>query len=184
MPNPKDLTGQVFERLTVREKTVKRSSCGSIIWLCDCSCGNTTYASTAELTKGARKSCGCYNRDKARLLMNRRIEADCVDETRLSLLNQKVPKNNTSGVRGVYLHKSTGKWVATIRFQKKNYYLGYFNSLDQAAKARRIAEETLWQPMQEKYVGSCTTQQEREEKTRQYLAEKVSSAFNDLSAYD
>ena len=56
--------------------------------------------------------------------------------------SKKTPTNNPSGVRGVYLIK--GKWSAKIVFQKKQYHLGSFDSIDDAASARKDAERLLF----------------------------------------
>ena len=56
--------------------------------------------------------------------------------------NQKRNRRNTSGVCGVSWFKRTLKWRATI--QDDNYrfkHLGYFDTLEEAAKARKEAEE-------------------------------------------
>ena len=57
------------------------------------------------------------------------------------LKSDKLPKNNTTGVRGVY--RIRGKYVAKIVFQKKQYHLGSYDSLEEAALARREAEEQI-----------------------------------------
>lgn len=44
-----------------------------------------------------------------------------------------------SGVRGVLHHKQES-WRAQIRFNKKTHHLGIFTNLDDAKKARRLAE--------------------------------------------
>jgi len=45
--------------------------------------------------------------------------------------NRKVYKNNKLGVKGVCIHQ--GKYQANIRFNSKLIYLGYFNTLAEAA---------------------------------------------------
>lgn len=65
MPPRKNLTGQVFNRLTVKEPTAKRNSGGSVLWLCECECGNTTLASSTELQNHHKKSCGCLQKESA-----------------------------------------------------------------------------------------------------------------------
>ena len=50
--------------------------------------------------------------------------------------NQKIRKNNTSGVTGVLWNKSKGKWEAWI----KKVYLGCFLNKEDAIKARKEAE--------------------------------------------
>lgn len=46
-----------------------------------------------------------------------------------------VRKNNTSGARGVSLHKPTGLWYATIGLKGKRIKLGYFKDKAEAAKS-------------------------------------------------
>lgn len=59
-----DLTGQVFERLTVLHRNPQFHN----EWICECSCDNHTIISvkTYELFSGNTKSCGCYHADLAR----------------------------------------------------------------------------------------------------------------------
>ncbi len=53
-----DLTGQRFNRLTVRSYFGKsKHNCS--LWLCDCDCGGTNVVRTADLRSGHTKSCGC-----------------------------------------------------------------------------------------------------------------------------
>ena len=54
-----DLTSQTFGKLTVIEKTDKKSSNGHIIWKCKCECGNETEVTGDHLKSGHTKSCGC-----------------------------------------------------------------------------------------------------------------------------
>lgn len=55
MPPRKDLTGQVFGRLTV----VSPSSIKKYYWDCICSCGNKTVVAGSSLVSGGTKACGC-----------------------------------------------------------------------------------------------------------------------------
>jgi hypothetical protein len=45
-------------------------------------------------------------------------------------------KNNTSGITGVYLHKTTGKWMSYIRVEGRMRYLGLFETKEEAEWAR------------------------------------------------
>ena len=60
----KDITGQKFGKLTVLEKTDKRTNNRSIIWKCKCDCGNFCEISRDSLIKGTQ-SCGCLQKEKA-----------------------------------------------------------------------------------------------------------------------
>jgi len=52
----------------------------------------------------------------------------------------KKPKDNTSGYKGVSIHKPTGKWRARI-FKGKEIHLGLFDKIEDAVKARETAEK-------------------------------------------
>jgi hypothetical protein len=49
--------------------------------------------------------------------------------------NCKTPRSNTSGFKGVTWDKEKGKWLAQIKFQNKNNYLGRFDSPEEAYAA-------------------------------------------------
>ena len=71
--NSIDLTGQIFGRLKVLRKggVTKR---GETFWICECSCGEFTKSLTYQLRSGAKKSCGCLSREKARERMTKHGE--------------------------------------------------------------------------------------------------------------
>ena len=58
-----DFTGQIFGRLTVIEKTDRRSN-GSIVWKCKCDCGNETFVRSSSLRNESTQSCGCLNKER------------------------------------------------------------------------------------------------------------------------
>ena len=58
----KDLTGMTFGRLTVIKDTKKRKH-GSIVWECECQCGNIVEATTDCLSGSKTKSCGCLHKE-------------------------------------------------------------------------------------------------------------------------
>lgn len=53
-----NLIGQRFGRLTVIERTEVGKS-GVAFWSCQCDCGRSVIAPTADLKRGHTKSCGC-----------------------------------------------------------------------------------------------------------------------------
>lgn len=55
--------------------------------------------------------------------------------------NQRLPKNNTSGVLGVSWHKQCRKWVVRIRVDGKKRHVGLFDDIDAAIKAREEANK-------------------------------------------
>jgi hypothetical protein len=58
----KDITGQVFGRLTARE-CVGRGKNRNALWECACECGRNAVVSGVTLRSGNTKSCGCLNRE-------------------------------------------------------------------------------------------------------------------------
>ena len=58
--------------------------------------------------------------------------------------NRQAPKNNTSGVKGVYRNQKENKWCSTIQTKKKTLYLGTFNTIEEATKARKIKANELF----------------------------------------
>lgn len=52
-----------------------------------------------------------------------------------NLKNQKVYRNNTSGVVGVYKDAKSGKWRARIKVNGKTKSLGYYDTIEKAEAA-------------------------------------------------
>lgn len=49
--------------------------------------------------------------------------------------------HNKSGILGVGWHSKYGKWRATIKVKGKHKHLGYFDNIEDAAAARKAADE-------------------------------------------
>jgi hypothetical protein len=60
----KDIRGERFGRLLVVDRA--RREDGTLVWLCNCDCGNTTKVQMALLTRGNTRSCGCLKREVAK----------------------------------------------------------------------------------------------------------------------
>jgi len=58
-----DLTGLVFNKLTVLNKTDKKNASGSVLYDCLCECGNHILADSTSLRNGTIKSCGCLSKE-------------------------------------------------------------------------------------------------------------------------
>lgn len=143
----KDLTGYRIHKLTVIKPTSKRTKSRTVIWECRCDCGNTTYLSSRHIMDGRHYSCGCYQKELAKaqgIALREKLKETHIDGTNVKLLKSKVSANNTSGIKGVCYKKSENKWVARITFKGKNYHLGYYDKIEDAARARKIAEEKLF----------------------------------------
>lgn len=53
--------------------------------------------------------------------------------------NRGPQKNNACGLKGVAFYKRTGRWRATIKFEKKCWHLGYFDSPTEAHEVYKAA---------------------------------------------
>lgn len=59
----------------------------------------------------------------------------------LNSQNSFIRSDNKTGVKGVHFRKDTGKFSASIQIDGKTYYLGCYSCLDDAKKARLLAEK-------------------------------------------
>ncbi len=136
-----DIAGQRFGRLTALNPTKQRDNGGGVVWHCKCDCGNEADVPYNNLMYANQRSCGCQKKEHDKLLGTLQTR---VDGTSLDIIkSQKVPTDNTTGYKGVYLIK--GKYMAKIVFRKKAYYLGSYDNIEDAHEARLDAEEALFQ---------------------------------------
>lgn len=135
-PPLKKYIGRRFGHLTVLEYAGKRS--GLHQWRCLCDCGNETVVGQTNLQSGKTKSCGCLQaetiRDNLKLV-------DGTSVTMLEAVKKHLMSTNTSGHTGVYFDKRSRKWGARITFKRKDYFLGSYDKIEDAVKARKRGEE-------------------------------------------
>lgn len=60
-----DLTGKIFGKLTVIKEHPERTPQGSVQWVCQCECGNSTIVSGDNLRRNHTLSCGCQKKESA-----------------------------------------------------------------------------------------------------------------------
>ncbi len=135
-PRSDEFLGKRFGALTVMSYAGK--SGGKHLWNCRCDCGGETVVSQSNLRNGHTKSCGCLQREIHR--QNLKI----VDGTSVVMIENRMKqpiKSNTSGVSGVYYNNKLNQWSAQITFKGKTYYLGSFDDLEDARRARKRGEE-------------------------------------------
>ena len=146
---PKDISQKQFGRLTALYPTKKRNkNNGSIIWVCQCNCGNRVEVSEHDLAGGFVGSCGCLGKENSSINGKRVgkyvVDNHCVENTNIKNLTCKISVRNTSGVKGVSWDSQRQKWTAQIKFKGKKYYLGRYPKLEDATTARKEAEENLF----------------------------------------
>lgn len=135
----RDVTGQRFNRLTALFPLDERDAKGSVMWRCRCDCGNEVDVPYNNLAYSDMKSCGCQKKEHDQMLgeLLTHVAGTSIDHLR----SKKLPKNSSTGVKGVYLIR--GKYQAKIVFQQKQYWLGAYSTLEDAAEARKEAEESI-----------------------------------------
>ena len=135
----KDLTGLQSNYLTALYYTGKTNRHRDRLWRCRCKCGNEVDVAAAQLVSSEVKSCGCLSAEHIAKLSS---YLDFADGTSIHILSsKKISRNNTTGVKGVYM--AGGKYKAKIVIQKKQYALGTYTSLADAAAAREEIEHQI-----------------------------------------
>ena len=160
---PKMHVNDKYGYLTLIEDTGERRSQGNVIWKCKCDCGNIVHRSSdslvQSLTKGCVISCGC-KKDKS---IGQRLKDDPerIEKARESLGQfegttmqgigeQKIRKNNTSGIRGVAYDGKHGYWRARIMIARKEHS-GCFQTKEEAIAYRKYLEDVYYEPVKERF---------------------------------
>ncbi len=143
-----DITNRHFDRLKALEPTEKRAENGCVIWKCQCKCGNIKEISEADLTLKRVRSCGCLSSEIrsniGKYIGKLNVDTNVIESTHIKMIRSNIIiKSNTSGYRGVTFDKSRNKFLAQIRFKNKRYYLGRFDSPEEASKSYQEAKKNL-----------------------------------------
>ena len=135
-----DLEGKRFGRLVVVRMTDKRNSKGSVVWECVCDCGKVIEIACEHLVSGNTTSCGCRKQEIMDSIGEHLtfVDGTCVEWLR----SRKHRSDNTSGHRGVY-KAPNGRWRVSIGFKRKRYYIGSYETFEEAKEARLTAEKKL-----------------------------------------
>ena len=142
-----DLPGRRFGKLTVTK--VLRREKGNVFVECRCDCGNTVETTYTNLLAREHHSCGCDLPERMPEILEKRGN---VEGTSLGIIaSEKLLSTNKSGVKGVYWQKKTHRWIAQIQFQGRKRHLGCFETLEEAAEARKKAEQELYEPVLQKH---------------------------------
>lgn len=147
--------GRKLGRLTpIKRLPGTPDSVRSLKYLCRCDCGKEIVMTVEQLKKA--RSCGCLRRENSAVLMDSIKEAgyDKIQDARIDgtitySLVQKTRRNNTSGIKGVSRLKN-GKYRAYLNLRRTQINLGYYDTLEEAALARREGEKLYYKPILEK----------------------------------
>lgn len=135
-----DITGRRFGRLVALYPSGGRDKKGSVYWHCRCDCGSEVDVTENNLVYGSYRSCGCLKRELQQDITNKlhRVDGTCLEW----LEKRKHRRDNTSGFRGVHRRKN-GRYFVAIGFKRKRYYVGLYDSFEEAVQARLEAEKTI-----------------------------------------
>jgi hypothetical protein len=139
--NSADLTGRRYGYLEVLRYV--DSDRNGTLWECKChSCGAVKVITAAYLKKYT--SCGCREKQAAKKNLETAHQKIWESRSNPNILREKANSNNTTtGIRGVCFIKSTGKYVAYIRYQNITYTLRRSKDIEACIKARKVAEEAV-----------------------------------------
>ena len=146
LPTKENLVGKRFGKLEVIGLSDKRGSRGARtvpLWECKCDCGNVTYKATDTLTNPDLNMCNeCVGKYATSIM---REKAGYANGTQISRIkSDKLIATNTSGCRGVYLDRKTGRWRARLKFKGKLMNFGSYENFEDAVKARKEAEQRYY----------------------------------------
>lgn len=111
--------------------------------------------------KNRRKSCGCLAKKAAQDNTKRYQNIIKKMSSNKGILREEANSNNkTTGIRGVCYIKSTGRYVAQIGYQGKNYVLLRSTDIEQCIAARKAAEKVVREDFLEWYEKLKKEQQE------------------------
>ena len=147
-----NLVGKQFGRRVVVAKCKCNADSGQRYWIAVCECGTICKVTSHGLL--ISESCGCKHREhmsevmkvrgKYTMSYEQRVETakkcnakTIVDGCKISCINGKLFKNNTSGYKGVCFKH--GKWEASIGYKKKRYHLLRSSNIEDCIKIREEA---------------------------------------------
>lgn len=150
--NFEDLGGKKFGNLIAVERIGINAKNRKSLWRCHCDCGKDTIVQSDHLLSGNTLSCGCLRVNAGNEVQVYNEENLRVDGVFTPILKSKVRVDNKLGVKGVHevKRKNTIKYKATIRIKGKDIYLGTYDTIEEAIRARKQGEEIHHKPYLER----------------------------------
>lgn len=145
--------GQRYGRWTVLEDLVGNQYRKL---LCQCDCGTQRAVRLSHLRNGASLSCGCLSAKRAKErggnieVAQAGRELKLYEGTNITMISRAQSYcNSSTGVLGVSPYYK--RFKATLKLRGKQIYLGVYDTIDEAAEARRKGEEKYFRPIVEVY---------------------------------
>ena len=129
-----------------------------VVWEFQCDCGNTIYRSLAHVKRNTKMgymcSCGKHTTKNKSKKSAENIGKVTENGGNLSLIKREnAYKTNKLGVKGVSYDKTKNKYVAQIAYKKKHYYLGRYDTVEEAKRAYEEKKRELLE-QEENYIGN------------------------------
>lgn len=119
MAHAMDLTGQVFARLTVIERTPNKGNRPQ--WRCKCVCGNLMLVDAASLRRGRTRSCGCLHADWVRKHFFKHGATGCRKKPTLEYQSWNCMKQRCYNPRTVGYKYYGGRGIAVCKRWQKSF---------------------------------------------------------------
>ena len=124
--------------------------------LCQCDCGTQSAVRLSHLMNGASLSCGCLSAKRAKerggniQVAQAGRELKLYEGTNITMISRPQSYcNSSTGVLGVSPYYK--RFKATLKLRGKQIYLGVYDTIEEAAVARRKGEEIYYKPVIEEY---------------------------------
>lgn len=145
--NISNLAGRKFGKLTVLEIDQTKKN-NRVYWKCHCDCGNSVSVATHRLVNEETNSCGCLRVEQGKSVQIYNQTQLTYEGVFTPLLRSKIRTDNQTGVKGVYpVQRKNGiKYAARIGIKKKEIYLGTYDTIEEAAMARKRGEQFYHEP--------------------------------------
>lgn len=145
--NTLNLAGKKFGKLTAIQRAGATKD-GLALWLCKCDCGGQIESTATSLKNGTTVSCGCLRPKQMENARKDLTENKTIDGVIVPLLTKKVRSDSKTGQKGVHKRSKKGKeyFEVSISVKRKRIYVGTFKNIEDAIRARKMAEEKYHYP--------------------------------------
>lgn len=124
--------------------------------LCQCDCGTLRAVRLSHLRDGGSLSCGCLSTelstDRGGNIETAQAGREVVlyKGTNITMISRPHSyRNSTTGVLGVTPYYK--RFKATLKLRGKQIYLGVYDTIEEAAEARKKGEERYFKPIVEEW---------------------------------
>jgi hypothetical protein len=112
---------------------VGRDKCRRPLWKCECDCGNKTIVNSSSLRRGATKSCGCLQKERA-------------SESNKGKNNFRY-KHGLSGTKGYICYKAQKRYAMKLKQTSADANLDLIQFYYTVSETMKDYEVDHWKPL-------------------------------------